>query len=57
MTNSIGLDLSKLWELVEDRGTKNAAVHGMARVWQDLGTEQQLPPPLFKYKDDVENEN
>ena len=31
MTNSIGLDLSKLWELVEDRGAKNGAVHEMAK--------------------------
>ena len=31
MTNSIGFDLSKLWELVENRGAKNAAVHGIAR--------------------------
>ena len=33
--------LSKLQEIVEDRGAWHAAVHGVAKVGQDLATEHQ----------------
>ena len=31
LTDSVDMDLSKLWEVVEDREAWRAAVHGMAR--------------------------
>ena len=37
------MNLSKLWELMEDRGSKQVAVPGVARVRHDLATEQQPP--------------
>ena len=41
ITNSMNMNLSKLWETVKDRGTRRVAVHGFQRVGHDLETEQQ----------------
>ena len=35
ITNSMDMNLSKFWEIVEDRGAWHAAVHGV--------TENQIP--------------
>ena len=40
ITNSTDMNLSKLWETVEDRGTWWAAVHGVT-VGHDLAIKQQ----------------
>ncbi|XP_055288690.1 transmembrane protein 65 isoform X1 [Moschus berezovskii] len=44
ITDSIDMHLRKLWQIVKDRETWYAAVHGMQRVRHDLATEQQLQP-------------
>ena len=41
ITDSIDMNLSKLWEIVKDRETWCATVHGVTRVRYDLMTEQQ----------------
>ena len=41
ITSSTDINLSKLWEIVEDRRVWHAAVHGLQRVGHNLGTEKQ----------------
>ena len=36
ITDSMDINLSKLWEIVEDRGAGHATVHGSQRVGHDL---------------------
>ena len=33
ITDSMGMNFSKLWEIVEDRGAWLAAVHGVSKSW------------------------
>ena len=36
ITGSMNMNLSKLWEIVEDRGAWHATVHGVAKSWKWL---------------------
>ena len=33
ITDSMDMNLSKLWEMVKDRGAWHAAVHGVTKSW------------------------
>ena len=39
ITDSLDMNLSKLWEIVEDRGAWQAIIHGSQRVGDDLVAE------------------
>ena len=36
ITDSMDVNLSKLWDIVKDRGAWGAAVHGVAKSWTRL---------------------
>ena len=36
LTDTMNMNLSKLWETVKDRGAWHAAVHGAAKIWTQL---------------------
>ena len=36
ITDSVDMNLSKFWEIVEDRGAWRTAVHGVAKSWTQL---------------------
>ena len=45
ITSSMDMNLSNLWETVEERGAWRTAVQGSQRVRHDLVTEQQQQSP------------
>ena len=46
LTDSMDMNLSMLWEVVKDRETWGAAVHG---VTESDTSEQHSPPPLYDH--------
>ena len=42
ITDSMDMNLSKLWEIVKDREDRCAAVHGVAKNWTRLNNVNKL---------------
>ena len=40
ITDSVDMNLGKLWETVKDREAWHAAVHGVKNSWTQLGNRQ-----------------
>ena len=40
ITDSMDMNLSKLWEVMKDRGAWRASVHGVTKVRHGLGSKQ-----------------
>ena len=49
ITDSVDINLIILWEMVKDRWTWHAVVHGVAKSWTQLTTELQQQRQHFKY--------
>ena len=49
ITDSMNMSLSKLQEIMKDRGTWCAQSMGSQRIGHDLATEQQQSLHIFKY--------
>ena len=47
ITDSMDMNLSKLWDLVMDREAWCAAVHGVAKSWTQLSDLTELIPDLL----------
>ena len=48
IANPMNMNLSKLWEVVKDRGAQHATVHGVSKnQTYDFATEQQSPSRLL----------
>ena len=41
ITNAMNMNLGKAWEMVRDRDTWRATVHGVTKSWTDWATQQQ----------------
>ena len=49
ITDSMDMNLSKLWEMLKDWGVLYVAVHGVTKNWTLLATEQQQSFSLTPY--------
>ena len=49
ITGSVDMNLSKLWEIVEDRGAWHAVVHGVIKNWTQFSDWTRMTWPLSSF--------
>ena len=46
ITDSMDMSLNKLWEMIKDRETWCAAIHGVTKSWTQLSDRTTITPPM-----------
>ena len=54
ITDSTDMNLSKLWEIVEDRATWRATVYGVTKSWTQLNNPREVSE-FMKHKKRLKN--
>ena len=54
ITDSTDMNLSKLWEMVEDRATWRATVYGVTKSWTQLNNPREVSE-FMKHKKRLKN--
>ena len=49
ITNSMGMNFGKVWEMIGDRGVWHASVHEVAKSWTQLSDQTTIQAHKLNY--------